>query len=72
MSPSTRDDDCKVTVAPRMSTGDRATHDHALGGDRARHLALLTDDDFGAADITLDLAIDLQGALADDLSDLGR
>src|SRR5690606_32551631 len=49
---------------------DLATHDHTLRGDRARHLALLADDDLGAGHIALDLAIDLQGALADDLQAL--
>src|SRR6188474_3446665 len=50
--------------------GDLAAHDHALGGDGARHLALLADDDLGAGYVALDLAVDLQRALADDLQAL--
>ena len=47
-----------------------AAHDHPLGGDGARHLALLADDDLAAADVAFHLAVDLQGALADDLEAL--
>src|SRR6202008_4310291 len=50
--------------------GDFAAHDHALGGYRAGDLALLADDDLGASYITFHLAVDLQGALADDLEAL--
>src|SRR5262245_1916947 len=50
--------------------GNLATHDHALGGDSAGNLALLADDDFGAGHVALDLAVDLQCALADDLEAL--
>src|SRR5262245_19650958 len=49
---------------------DLAAHDDALGGNRARYPALLADDHLAAADVALDLAIDLEGALADDLEAL--
>src|SRR5215813_4572031 len=50
--------------------GGPATHDHSLGGDGARHLALLADDDLSASHVALDLAVHLQRATADDLESL--
>src|SRR5690606_3645847 len=55
---------------PANDAGDPPAHDHALGGDGARDPALLADDDFGAGHVALDLAVDLQRALADDLQAL--
>ena len=51
-------------------TGDRTAHDHPHSGNSAGHLAPLTDDDLGAADVTLNLTINLQRSLADDLETL--
>ena len=56
--------------SPANDTGNRAAHDHARSGDGAGHATLLADDDLGAADVTLNLAIDLQRSLADDLETL--
>src|SRR6266550_3539894 len=50
--------------------GGPAAHDHSLGGDGARHLAQLPDDDLGASHVALDLAVHLQRAPADNLESL--
>src|SRR5258705_5593556 len=50
--------------------GGPAAPDHSLGGDGARHLALLADEYLGASHIALDLAVHLQRAPADDLEAL--
>ena len=55
---------------PANDAGDLAAHDHALGSHGARDLALFADDDLATADVALDLAVDLQRALADDLEAL--
>jgi hypothetical protein len=55
---------------PANDARNLAAHDHPLGGDGARDLALLADDNLAAADIALDLAVDLQRALADDFEAL--
>src|SRR5262249_54830551 len=44
--------------------------DHALGGHRAGHLALLPDNHLAPADVTLDFSINLERSLADDLEPL--
>src|SRR5262249_61660737 len=49
---------------------DRAAHDNPLGRHGAGYLAALAYDDFRPTDVALDLAIDLQRALADDLQSL--
>jgi hypothetical protein len=57
----------------RLSTDDaqdRAAHDHLLACDHPRNLPLLTDDDLGRLNVTLDVAIDLQHAPANDLESL--
>src|SRR6476620_7992401 len=56
--------------SPPNDTEDRAAHDHARSVDGAGYATLLADDDLGAADVTLNLAIDLQRSLADDLEAL--
>ena len=48
-------------------TQDCATHDHLLTRDHPRHPPLLTDEDLGRLDITLDVAINLQRPPANDL-----
>ena len=48
----------------------RAAHDHALGGDGARHPPLLANDDLGAGDVAFEIAVDLQHAAANDLQAL--
>ncbi len=55
---------------PLDDAGNLATHDDPLGGHHAGHLARVTDDHFAAAHVTLDLAVNLDGALADDLQTL--
>src|SRR5262245_63892673 len=50
--------------------GGPAANDHSLGGDGARYLAQLADDDLGASHIALDLAVHLQRTPGDDLEAL--
>jgi hypothetical protein len=45
---------------------DCATHNHLLAGDHSRHSPLLADEDLGRLNVTLNVAIDLQRAPADD------
>ena len=47
-------------------TQDCATHDHLLTRDHPRHPPLLTDEDLGRLNVTLNVAIDLQHAPAND------
>src|SRR5262245_14189739 len=47
--------------------GNLAAHDHSLSRDGSGHLALLSDNDLGAGNVAFDLAVNLQGTLADDL-----
>jgi len=49
-----------------------AAHDYSVGRNRAGYLASVADDHLNALDITLDVAIDLQRALADYLQALAR
>jgi len=53
-------------------TQDCAAHDHLLARDHPRNLPLLTDDDLGRLNVTLDIAIDLQHAPANDLEPLAN
>jgi hypothetical protein len=53
-------------------TQDRATHDHLLARDHSGYSPLLTDEDFGRLNITLDVAINLQRAAANDLKPLAN
>ena len=53
-------------------TQDCATHDHLLTRDHPRHPPLLTDEDLGRLDITLDVAINLQRPPANDLESLAN
>src|SRR6476660_4869125 len=46
---------------------DFTEHDHSFGSDIALNLPLLIDDNLGAGYVTLEFAIDLYLALADDL-----
>ena len=46
--------------------GDLTAHHHLLTGDQSRDLALFANDHLGGLHITLDLAVDLQDATADD------
>src|ERR1700730_14261166 len=59
----------------RLSTDDaqdRAAHDHLLACDHPRYLPLLTDDDLGRLNVTLNVAVDLQAAAANDLEPLAN
>jgi hypothetical protein len=53
----------------RLSTDDAqhsAAHDHLLACDHSRHLPLLADEDLGRLNVTLNVAIDLKRAPAND------
>jgi hypothetical protein len=59
----------------RLSTDDAqdcAAHDHLLACDHPSNLPLLTDDDLGRLNVTLDVAIDLQHAPTNDLEPLAN
>jgi hypothetical protein len=53
----------------RLSADDAqngAAHDHLLARDHSGHLPLLTDEDLGRLNVTLNIPIDLQRAPAND------
>ena len=65
----TWDEACRATVFPAYDAATLRGR-RLAGGDHAGHLASFADDDLGALNITLDLAVDLQDTLADDLQAL--
>src|ERR1700730_9094828 len=59
----------------RLSTDGspaRAAHDPLLACNHPRYLPLLTDDDLGRLNVTLNVAVDLQAAAANDLEPLAN
>jgi len=53
-------------------SGDFAADDDLLSRNHSRHLSSLADDDLGRLNVTFDLVVDLQDALADNLQPLAN
>ena len=51
-------------------TQDSAAYDHLLACDHSRHFPTLTDEDLGGLNVTLNVAVDLQRATANDSESL--